>query len=464
MCESVEAEFRGLFHADSVVVVGATQDPTKLGFYAVQSLLNYSGRVFLVNPNLSEFDGRRVYPSVSDIPENVDLAVIAVPAKLVPGVLEECAKKHVKGASIITALFKEVGPEGAELQREITEIANRAGIKIIGPNTIGFANLHKGLNASFNPFFGLLKKGNIAVFCQSGGISSILSNMAINENIGISKIGSLGNRANVDFPDILEYLLCDDETDVIALHIEGLDDARRFMEAARKVVERKPVVVYKVGKTNVDKASLSHTGSLSGNYTLYSAMFKQAGVIPVDSPTELLDAAKILALQRPPRGNRVAVLSVQAGAGIVISDVCAQNGLSVPPFTPETIRKLEELLPPYTIRTNPVDLAFASPEGRAEAVRIALEDENIDSLIFFQLYFPSIDPPINELVECNKKYGKPVVVVFNRLANLGDEAIAKLEENRIPVYPTPERGAKALAQLFRYRQILNRLPEGTKRT
>ncbi len=462
MRRSILKEFRRLFYADSIVMVGATSDPTKLGFYAVQSLLNYSGKVFLVNPHLAELEGRKVYHSVSDIPESVDLAVIAVPAKLVPWVLEECAKKRVKGASIITALFREIGQEGEKLQREIVEIAERWGIKIIGPNTVGFANLHRGLNASFNPMFDFLRAGNIAVFCQSGGISIILSNMAIDDDIGISKIVSLGNRANVDFPEILEYLLYDEETDVIALHIEGLDDARRFIEVARKVVEEKPVIAYKVGKTNVDKAALAHTGSLSGKYELYSAMFRQAGIISVDSPTELLDAAKALALQPVPKGNRVAVLSVQAGAGIVISDVCAINGLTISPFTLETNRKLEELLPPYTIRTNPVDLAFAPPpDGRAEAARIVLEDKNIDALIFFQLYFPMMNLPSDKLVEYNRKYGKPIVVVFNRPKKLGDEDVIKLEEGGIPVYPTPERGVKALACLFRYRQILDRLIMGS---
>lgn len=314
MKNRIVEEFRKLFYADSVAVIGATSDFTKLGFYAMYSMLNYNGKVFLVNPRFKELEGRKVYPSISDVPEDIDLAIIVVPAGMILDVLRECAQKGVKAASIITALFKEIGAEGEKLQEEMASVANEAGIKIIGPNTIGFANIHRGLNASFNPFFGNLKKGNIAVFCQSGGISSILCNMALDENIGISKIASLGNRVNVDFPEILEYLLYDDETDVIAIHIEGLNNTRSFMEVAKKVVKEKPIVAYKVGKTDINKAAYSHTGSLAGDYKLYNAMFKQAGVIPVDDPIELLDAAKALAFQHAPAGNRIAVLTQQAGA------------------------------------------------------------------------------------------------------------------------------------------------------
>ncbi len=460
MKDKIIKEYRKLFYADSVAVIGATSAFTKLGFYAMYSMLNYNGKVFLVNPHFTELEGRKVYPSINDVPENVDLAVIVVPAKLVPGVLRECAQKGVKGASIITALFKEIGAEGEKLQKEMASIANEAGIKIIGPNTLGFANVHRGLNASFNPLFGGLKKGNIAVFCQSGGISSILGNMALDENIGISKIASLGNRVNVGFSEILEYLLYDDETDVIAIHIEGLHNARSFMEIAKKVVKKKPVVAYKVGRTDVNKAAFSHTGSLAGDYKLYNAMFKQAGVMSVDNPIELLDAAKALAFQPAPAGNRVAVLSQQAGAGLVLSDVCTMNGLIVSPFTDETNKKFEELLPPYTIRTNPVDLAFAPlPRGRAEASRIALEDKNIDALIYFQLWFPMMDFPSEELIEFSKEYEKPVVVVLNGPKNSYDEDISKLEKGRIPVYPNPERGAKALARLAQYGQIRKRFSE-----
>ncbi len=457
MKDKILEEYRKLFYADSVAVIGATSDFTKLGFYAMYSMLNYHGKVFLVNPHFTELEGRKVYPSILDVPENVDLAVIVVPAKLVPSILRECAQKGVKGASIITALFKEIGSEGEKLQKEMASIANEAGIKIIGPNTLGFASIHKGLNASFNPLFGCLNKGNIAIFCQSGGISSILGNIALDENIGISKIASLGNRVNVGFPEILEYLLYDDETDVIAIHIEGLHNARSFMKIAKKVVKEKPIVAYKVGKTDVNKAAFSHTGSLAGDYKLYDAMFKQAGVIPVDNPIELLDAAKALALQPVPAGNRVAILSQQAGAGLVLSDVCAMNGLILAPFTNETNKKFEDLLPPYTIRTNPVDLAFAPlPWGRVEASRIALEDKNIDALIYFQLWFPMMGFPSEELIEFSKKYGKPIVVVLNGPKNSYEEDISKLEKGGIPVYPTPERGAKALALLVQYGQILKR--------
>ncbi|MEX2705325.1 MAG: hypothetical protein Q6352_008700 [Candidatus Freyrarchaeum guaymaensis] len=239
--------------------------------------------------------------------------------------------------------------------------------------------------------------------------------------------------------------------------LEGLDNARPLMEAAKKVVRKKPVVAYKVGRINVDRVAFSHTGSMAGDYKLYDAMFMQAGIIPVNSSTELLDAAKALAMQPVPKGNRVAVLSMQAGAGIVISDVCVMNGLDVAPFTEETNKKFEELLPPYTIRTNPVDLAFAPfPEGRVEATRFALENKNIDALIFFQVYFPTMGVHAEELIAFNKKYAKPIIVVLNGPKALLKEDVTKLESGGIPVYPTPERGAMALVRLVQYGQILRK--------
>lgn len=452
-----------MFNPKSIAVIGASDNPFKMGYYCLKSLLGFRGKVYPVNPSRSVVQGLKAYPSVLDVPGEVDLSVVVAPAPQVLGVIEECAEKGVRGAVIITAGFREVGGEGAKLQEEIASVARRSGMRILGPNTFGFVNAWAGVNATFTDVLGEIKSGNVAIVTQSGGVCHLFCYEAITQGLGVSLAVGLGNRCDIDFPEMIRYLSQDERTRVIALHVEGLDDPRSFLDAARDAVKVKPVIVYKVGKARVDRESLSHTGSMAGDYRLYDALFKQAGVITVDSVTELFDAAKAFSLTRPPRGNRVAVVSVQAGPAIIISDVCKSSGLELPEFTEETKRRIESVLPPMTIRSNPVDLAFAyDPRKGLEAIRLALNDGNVDMLIVFQLYHPAVPPLAEVLVELAREAGKPVVVAAHAPRDMVRSEIKVLEEGGIPVYPTPERAAKAAVLLAKYKLMLDRVLQAEK--
>jgi len=453
--------FDVLFDPGSVAIIGASEDPLKMGNHCVDSLKHrgFRGKVYPVNPNTNEIMGIRAYPSLRSIPEtSIDLAIIVVPSQLVLGVLEQCKDKNLKGAVIITAGFKELeGQEGVNLQKNMAAIANEAGIKIIGPNTFGMVNCHTGLNASFSPYLSQLKRGSIAVISQSGGVAHVIVNQGVIENIGFSKVVGLGNRCNVEYVDLLEYLVDDSDTKVILLYVEGMDDPRRFMSVSKEVALKKPIVACKVGRSSAAyKPAYSHTGSMAGRYELYEAAFKQSGIVLADDCVELLDIAKILSLSPPPAGDGVSVLSFQAGPGIMITDICATKGLKVPSFSDKTRRILEETLPPMTIRSNPVDLGFAKGWKTLDTVmRAVLEDSNIDAMIFFMLPHPVL--PFDELhkgmMDLKKEYGKPIVMCINSHQGDVQDIIDIFEKDMIPVYPTPERAAKALSGLVRYGMI-----------
>ncbi len=455
---TVLEKFKPIFYPKSVMVVGASKDPNKMGYYCVKSLKDakFKGKIYPINPYAQKILGFKVYPSIKALPENVDLAVIVIPAKAVPSTLEECTQKQVKGAVIISGGFKEIGrEEGLKLQEETVNIANKYGIKIIGPNTFGMVNLHANLNASFTPIFSKLKKGNVALISQSGGMCHIISYHGMEEGIGFSKIVGVGNRCNVEFADLIEYFGEDPETKVIAMYIEGVDDARRMVEAAKKVVGKKPIVAYKVGREGSGKAVYSHTGSLAGKHEIYKAAFKQAGIIIVNSCIELLDTVKALALQEPPNNGRFAVVSKEAGPAITMIDICTDGGLTLAKFTDETNEKLKKLLPPFTIRTNPVDVAFASLniEAYKEAVRLVLADENVDALLFFCLYHPGIKLPVEDFAKAKNKFKKCMVSCVITPKNMWIQVKRKMEQMGIPVFPSPERAAKTLVNLTFYGKI-----------
>lgn len=450
-----------IFKPEAVAVVGASDNPGKLGSHVVRSLTEgkYPGRIFPVNPGREEMFGMRTYPSLLVIPGTVDLAVIVLPAEQVPKIINECNEKGVRGIVLITAGFKEIeNPKGDALQKEISALANRFGIKIIGPNTFGIANLHLPLNASFTPEFSLIPKGTVSLVSQSGGMSHLLAFLAMKSQVGFSKIIGLGNRCNVDFAEMSEYLQEDPETRVIAMYLEGIDDPRRLLEVAKRTNNKKPIVAYKVGVSQTsDQASQFHTGSLAGKHEIYEAAFKQAGILTVRSSEELLDTAKALALSDLPEGNKVAVLSGQAGPGMAACDVCEMEGLSVSPFTPSTQKIVETLLPPLAIRTNPVDMGPAWYDSRAirGTVEAVLKDEQIDAIVFCIMFASANRAAVGALAESflGMDRKKPIICCISAPEGIWDREIKIIEEAGIPNFPTPERAAKALANLVRYKKL-----------
>lgn len=454
-----------LFHPHSIAVIGASASPQKMGYCCVESLVGgrFGGRIYPVNPRSPEILGLKAYPSLDAIPDQVDMAITVVVAGMVPSVLKECAHKGVKGVVIITAGFKELGTvSGARLQDEVIAIANKAEIKILGPNTMGVLNPHAHLNATFLSSFKDVRQGNIAIICQSGGVCSFLLHSAINENLGVSLAMSLGNRGNVDFADVVEYLGDHAQTETIALHIEGIDNPVRLLEAAKKVVGAKPIVAYKPGGDLLNQAAYSHTGSLAGKHEVYRAAFSQAGIVSVEDSTELMDVAKVLAFQRPPKGNKVAVLSLQAGPGMIATYACQRYGLALASYSPQSRKRLKELARAASFSENPIDMAGAFTESGSnhqiwqEIVELALRDEGVDAIIVSTLYH-RLDVPFLEWIASlarGRQLAKPLVVCRDSPLGSARPEITALEENRIPVYPAPERAVKALAGLVRYKDTI----------
>jgi acetyl-CoA synthetase (ADP-forming) len=447
-----------MFNPGSVAVIGASDNPGKLGSHVMRSLTEgkYPGKIFPVNPGRDEIMGIKTYPSLLQIPESVDLSIIVLPAESVPKMVVECGEKGVRGIVLITAGFKEIEDKRGEiLQREITELASLSGIKIIGPNTFGIVNLHLPLNASFTPEFSWVDKGGISLVSQSGGMSHLMAFLSLQNKVGLSKIIGLGNRCNVDFSETVEYLIRDSQTKVIALYLEGIDHPKRLMEVAERGNREKPILAYKVGRSPTsDKASQFHTGSLAGKHEIYEGAFKQAGILTVGSSEELLDAAKALTVCPLPEGNRVAVLSGQAGPGMAACDVCEMERLTIPPFSAETQKRVEELLPPLAIRTNPVDMgpAWYDSEAIKGIVKTVLEDREIDAVILCIMFASANRSAAGVLTDLllEKRTNKPILCCFSSPAGIWDDEIKQLEGSGIPNYSTPERAAKALSNLYKY--------------
>ena len=457
-------DFNPIFYPNSVAVIGASADFKRLGYHCMSSLImgQFKGKIYPIHPSLPEISGFNAYPSIKAVPDKVDLAIIVVRASLVLSILNECIEKGVKGIVLITAGFKEIDDKaGAELQDKMAAMANQANIKIIGPNTFGMVNLQANLNASFSPELSLSQRGNISLVSQSGGFCHLIAPLAMVEHVGFSKIIGLGNRCNVDFADILDYLADDGDTKVIMMYVEGIDDARRLFEVASDVTRKKPIVALKVGRfRSKDKAAYSHTGSLAGKHEIYTAAFEQAGIITVDSSIEQLDVAKALALCPLPRGNRVAVLSAQAGLGIIATDVCEQHGLILANFSAKTTRRVEELLPPLSIRSNPVDMgpAWQDCETIRKVIEVVLADENIDGVVLCAVYASASSPLLREITGLLKSpaYGKPIISCFPSPTGVWVEEKRELEQSGVALYPTPERATKALIGLVKRSQIVSR--------
>jgi acyl-CoA synthetase (NDP forming) len=460
----MEKEWQALnaiFNPKAVAVIGASDNPGKLGWHVMRSLIEgkYPGKIYPVNPGRTDILGIKTYPSLLQIPDEVDLSIIVLPAEQVPQTIRGCNEKGVRGIVLITAGFREIEDgRGESLQKEITELANRFGIKIIGPNTFGIANLHLPLNASFTPEFSKVEKGGIGFVSQSGGMSHLFGFLSMKHQVRLSKIVGLGNRCNVDFWDMVEYLEQDPDTTVIAMYLEGLDQPRRLIEAAKTGNSRKPIVAYKAGRSSTgDKASQFHTGSLAGKHEIYEAAFKQAGILTVNSSEELLDTAKALALSFLPEGNRGAVLSGQAGPGMAACDVCEMEGLSIPPFSSETQNKINTLLPPLAIRTNPVDMgpAWYDSEAIKGTVEAVLKDNRIDAIIFCIMFASANRAAVGTLANSllQMDINKPIICCISSPEGIWDEEIGRLELKGIPNYPTPERAAKTLANLVRFKKL-----------
>ncbi len=439
------------FAPKGVAVVGASQNPIKLGYGLARNLIqcNYQGVVHFINPKGGSLLGRPMYERVRDVPDPVDLAILLIPAPAVPSSLRESGERGIRAAIIASGGFRETDEEGAALEEECLRTAQAFDMRLLGPNCIGLLDTHLPLDATFLPPPGPTP-GDVAFISHSGAICAAVIDWARGQGFGLSRLVSLGNQVDVNETDILDPVAADTFTRVLTLYLEGVSNGRRFVEEARRVTARKPVIALKVGRyASGQKAVASHTGALAGHENAFNAAFRSAGVIRAESSEEMFDWARALAWCPLPRGRGVAVLTNAGGPGVTAADALENRGLYLSPLEEHTCQSLQEILPAAASLHNPVDmLASASPEQYAECLRILLADSGVAGVLVI------LPPPpmftagavAKSLIPVIHAAEKPVVVALMG-ERLIQEAVEHFRAARVPEYRFPERAASALAIL-----------------
>src|SRR3990170_2299041 len=450
-----------IFSPSSIAVIGASQTEGSVGRAVFNNILlgGFTGIVYPVNLKAHSVCGVRAYPSISDISEKVDLVVVIVPATAVPEVVEECGKNGVKGLVIISAGFKEVGKEGAELETETAAIAKKYSMRLIGPNCLGVINTDTNVRLNTSFATKMPAQGSIAFASQSGALCAAILDFARGEKIGFSKFVSMGNKADVSENDLLEYLGSDPQTRVILLYVEDIVDGRKFVEVASHITEKKPIIAVKAGVTPEGaRAASSHTGALAGSEEAYDAILRQSGVLRVESVIELFDYARAFAEQPLPRGNRVAIITNGGGPGIMATDACVRYGLEIAQFSETTKKRLRAGLPKAASVNNPVDIIGDAQADRYEvALRAALWDENVDCGLVMLTPQAMVDirKVAETIVATVPQSGKTVVGCLMGLVDVSP-GVEVLEKNGIPHYSFPEAAVRSLATLYHYQRWIER--------
>ncbi|MFA9453711.1 MAG: acetate--CoA ligase family protein [Candidatus Aminicenantaceae bacterium] len=461
-----------IFYPQSIAVVGASRHPGSVGHSLLANLIDsrFQGVVYPVNPKARGILGIKCYPNVIEIPDVVDLAVILVPAPMVPDVLEECGKKSIKGAIIISAGFKEVGGAGIELEKRVRTTLERHRIALVGPNCLGVINADpvSSLNATFGT--SMPEEGNIAFMSQSGALCVAVLDYAKESNIGFSKFISMGNKAGLNENELLLYLKDDPKTDVILMYLEDLVDGREFMSIARSITSHpqnpKPIIALKAGRTLTGaRAASSHTGSLAGSDKVYDAIFEQCGVIRGNTLEEISDYVKAFSSQPLPKGDNVAIVTNSGGPGILATDACIQNGLLVNPFPASVKKELRSFLSETISLNNPIDLiAEAQSEQYEAALDAILKNSQVHSaiIILTPTAFTKVEKIARSIVNSTKKHRKPVVCCFLGVYDVS-RGIDILEAHGIPAYRFPESAARVIAEMSHFTRWLKRTPTGIKK-
>jgi acetyl coenzyme A synthetase (ADP forming)-like protein len=450
---------QSFFDPKSVAIVGASRQKGKVGYEILANLVagGYQGKVFPVNPKAESIDGLKCYPDLAAIGEVPDLVLVIVPAPLVPSVLEECVKSRVKSVIIITAGFKEVGPEGKKLELEVVQIARRGGLRFIGPNCLGVISPAHKLNASFGG--DLPVPGGIGYISQSGALLAAILDLANANGIGFSNLVSIGNKADIDELDIIMAFGSQRDTKVIAGYLESITDGDVFVREAEEISGRKPILLMKSGGTEAGaKAASSHTGSLAGGEVAYESAFRRAGVIRCDSIKEQFDFAQGFANQPLPGGPSVAVITNAGGPGIMAADAIEERGLTFAKLSDETKKKLAEQLPPAANVQNPVDVLGDALADRYElALELVLADANVNSVIV--LLTPQAMTQARETAEAvvtmARKGAKPVLACFLGASKV-EEGLQVLRRGNVPQYDSPESAVATLRVMVDYVRWRNR--------
>jgi acetyltransferase len=445
----------------SIAVVGATNRPGSVGLAVFRNILTagFQGVLYPVNPKQKSVHSVKAYPKLTDIPDEVDLAVVIVPSEIVCSVLEEAGQKQVKGAIIISAGFKEIGGRGVELENSLKEVIAKYGIRLVGPNCLGVINNNENIqmNASFATK--MPKAGNIAFISQSGALCTAVLGYADGKDIGFSKFVSFGNKADVNEIDLLQYLRDDPDTDVILMYLEDITNGREFLETARDITweAHKPMLAVKSGRSPEGaRAAASHTGALVGSDDTYDAIFYQSGILRVEGIAELFNRAIAFSKQPIPKGNRIAIITNAGGPGIMATDAAIRHNLKIATLSEETKQKLKKELPPTASIENPVDVIGDATHKRYEAaIRHVLMDDGVDGAIV--ILSPQAMTDIMETAEIvprvAKKIDKPVLCSFMGIVDVS-EGIKYLEKNGIPNYPFPEAAVRSMSSMAFYGNLL----------
>ena len=451
-----------IFQPKTIAVIGASNDPHSIGFAFMKNLIGkgYKGIVFPVNLKEHSIQGVKCYQYVGEISETIDLAIIITPAATVPNIVKECGEAGVGGVLIISSGFKESGTAGEKLGDAVLREARKYNIRIVGPNCLGFINPALQLNASFAGR--MAKPGKIAFISQSGALCTAILEWAKTQRVGFSHFVSIGDMIDVGFHDLIDYFGRSAYTSSILIYMESLADARKFMSAARAFARNKPIIVLKAGKSMEGaRATLSHTGSLAGNDAVFDAALKRAGVIRVETISQLFNCAQALSLQRRPLGNRLAIITNAGGPGILATDHLIQHGGQLAAFSETTLQSLNEVLPPSWSHGNPVDLVGdATPERYRQALEICLKDENTDGALIILTPQALINPKEveKELTKATTKTGKTVLASW-----MGDDSNWSgkylMKKGGVPVYHFPEAAVDVFLKMYSYTRNIDLLYE-----
>jgi acetate---CoA ligase (ADP-forming) len=442
-----------LFTPASVAVIGASREEGKVGHSLMQNLVEhgFTGGIYPVNPKADQILGKKCVPTIEALPEGIDLAVIAIPAKMVPEAVEACGRRGIRAAIVISAGFKEAGEAGRELEHRLENAAMVSGVRILGPNCLGLINTKHKLDASFAAHFP--EEGDIAVLSQSGALCTAILDWAVRNHIGFSKLISIGNKVDLNEESLIEALGVDPDTKVIVGYLENILNGPHFMRSAEQVTKQKPVILIKAGTTSAGAAAASsHTGSIAGAKVAYECAFRASGILQAPSLEALFDYAQAFSYQPLPRGRRVAVVTNAGGPGIMAADAIENAGLSFAAPSAATQDKLRAFLPAAANVHNPVDiLGDAAAPVYGKALDTVLADEGVDAVVVLLTPQAMIDVRLaaEEIARVAAAYAKPVVASF-----IGADRVAPgieiLQRKRIPHYPTPERAVEALTMMADY--------------
>jgi len=443
-----------IFKAESIAIVGASSNPGKTGHIIMKNIIDrgFKGKIYPINSKSSEILGLRCYPSLLEIPvDEIDLIVIVVPARFVPVILEEAAQKRVSGAVIISGGFREAGND--DLEASVVETAKKYGIRFIGPNCQGITYTPNNLCAAWP----LMKsKGDMAIISQSGTIGAAFAGWAEEDNLGLSSFVSLGNKSDIDEIELIKYFYSDQSTSAIGIYLEGVKNGQTFMKVSRNVVSKKPIVVIRPGRTKKGSiAAQSHTKSIAGDYKIFDAACKQVGIIKADTVYELYDFSKILSLCKGPKGNRCLIITSSGGSGILATDIAERNSVDIVKLKEETKTALSNILPPYCIIGNPLDLTGDTNAERYYEVVKRLKD--VDYIDVILLIFGD---PISNTADFAKRMkneiSQEIIACCIGGGDIQKEEVLQLHQVGVPTFPTPERAMRAISALIKYKKILQK--------